>query len=445
MDSPSHNNSVGIGLMTCLSIVTATMVGTGAYTTLGFQLQDLHSGFSILFLWLLGGLISLCGALSYAELAARIPRSGGEYTYLSEIYHPALGFTAAFVSLIAGFAAPIALSALAFGSYLHAAFPACPAHPSSLVAVLLISLFHLRSLQVSSLMQVAATVLKFLLAGLFIAVGFWVLSHHPGAGDILRPQPGSFGEILQPSSGIALIFVLYAYSGWNAVTYLAGEVREARSTVGLSLVLGTLAVTIFYITLNAVFLTSAPVSELSGVLNIGSVAATHLIGPSGGRVMSGIIAFGLLASISAMVWAGPRVTRRVGEDYPMFAWLAQCTPSGIPGRAILLQLLLVLGLIIYGSFEAVLVFAQMPLLLCLILGVAGLIVERMRDHGNGMNCSEGGFRCPLYPVPPMVFILCSGSCLIYSAISKPWIALAGIAIIALPLALYRWISLSNQS
>ena len=113
----------GIGLLTCLSLVTATMVGTGVYTTLGFQLQDLRNGFSILCLWVAGGLISLCGALSYAELAARIPRSGGEYTYLSEIYHPAFGFMAGFVSLIAGFAAPIAISAIAFGTYLHAALP----------------------------------------------------------------------------------------------------------------------------------------------------------------------------------------------------------------------------------------------------------------------------------------------------------------------------------
>ena len=442
----NRSNRNGIGLPTCLSLVTATMVGTGVYTTLGFQLQNLSSGFSILCLWVLGGVISLCGALSYAELAARIPRSGGEYTYLSEIYHPALGFMAAFVSLIAGFAAPIALSAMAFGSYLHAAFPFCPVHLSSWIVVLLISLFHLRSLQVSSLVQVAATALKFLLVALFIAVGFWSLSRNAGAWAVLTPHARSAEELLRPSSGIALIFVLYAYSGWNAVTYLAGEVRSGGRIVGLSLVLGTLAVALFYVMLNAIFLTSAPLSELRGVLNVGSVAAQHLIGPSGGRIMSGIISFGLLASISAMVWAGPRVIQRVGEDYPIFAWLARRTATGIPRRAILLQLLLVLGLITGASFETVLLFAQIPLLLCLILGVSGLLVLRKKEGGLSRTLgSRPQFTCPLYPLPPVLFILCSGAGLLYSAISKPMIALSGMVIMLLPLTLYRWISRQKES
>ena len=463
----------GIGLLTCLSLVTATMVGTGVYTTLGFQLQDLRNGFSILCLWVAGGLISLCGALSYAELAARIPRSGGEYTYLSEIYHPALGFMAAFVSLIAGFAAPIALSAMAFGSYLHAALPECGAQYSSLTAVILISLLHLRSLDVSSFVQVGATVLKFLLVGLFIAIGFWSISKHTEHLDMIFPHRESFTEILHPSTGVALIFVLYAYSGWNAVAYLAGEVREGRRIVGLSLVLGTIAVMIFYVSLNAIFLTSAPATDLRGILNVGSVAATHLIGPSGGRIMSTIIAFGLLASISAMIWAGPRVTQRVGEDYPALSWLSQRTETGIPQRAIFLQLLLVLGLIVGGSFETVLLFAQTPLLLCLIMGVAGIIVLRWKEgrfpsphtdvcripqsvqtpstlslvnpsESVPTNTTRLSFTCPLFPLPPLIFILCSGAALAYSAVSKPWIALAGIAVMLLPLFFHRWFTLNKK-
>lgn len=447
------SNPSGIGLLTCLALVTSTMVGTGVYTTLGFQLQDLQSGFSILCLWVAGGIISLCGALSYAELAARIPKSGGEYTYLSEIYHPALGFMAAFVSLIAGFAAPIALSAMAFGSYLHAVFPECGPRHTSLIAVILISLLHLRSLDASSFVQVGATVLKFLLVGLFIAIGFWSLSRNPVRLDTIFPHRESLAELLRPSSGVALIFVLYAYSGWNAVTYLAGEVREGRRIVGLSLVLGTITVMIFYVALNAIFLTSAPVADLRGVLNVGSVAATHLIGPAGGRLMSAIIAFGLLASISAMIWAGPRVTQRVGEDYPALAWISVKTSGGIPRRAIFLQLLLVLGLIGGGSFETVLLFAQTPLLLCLILGVAGILVLRFREASHASRNGGGSFEhsphprftCPIFPLPPIVFILCSGAGLVYSAFCKPWIAIAGVAIMLLPLPFFRWIKPSIKS
>ena len=432
-------NRQGISLLTCLSLVTATMVGTGVYTTLGFQLQDLRSGFSILCLWMLGGLISLCGALSYAEVAARIPRSGGEYTYLSEIYHPALGFMAACVSLIAGFTAPISLSAIAFGTYLHAALPLCPIRLSTLCAVVLISLVHLRSLKTSSLLQNGITGLKFLLVGLFIAAGIGGVFLHPDSLNLLLPQQGSLSALCRPTSGIALLFVLYAYSGWNAVTYLAGEVKSPRRTVGLSLVIGTLAVTLFYVVLNAVFLTAAPENELRGVLNVGSVAATHLIGPVGGRIMSGIISLGLLASISAMIWAGPRVTQRVGEDYPPLGMLAK-TSEGIPARAILLQLALVLGLIAFGTFETVLVFAQIPLLLCLMLGVIGLMVLRKKNPDLQILGDEASFTCPLYPLPPIIFLICSGAGLLYSVITKPWIALAGGMLMLLPLILHRWIS-----
>jgi len=406
------------------------MVGTGVYTSLGFQLNDLDSGFSILCLWTLGGLISLCGALSYAELAAAIPRSGGEYTYLSEIYHPALGFMAGFVSLFAGFAAPIALSSMAFGRYLHATIPSCQIMPSSLAAVFLISLIHLRSLKVSSLLQNGMTSVKFSLVGLFVAVGIWSAVKHNSSLEMILPVKGSLSELLRPSSGIALLFVLYAYSGWNASSYLAGEVHDRQKTVGLSLILGTMAVTLFYVAINAVFLTAAPASELRGVLNVGSVAATHLIGPTGGKLMSGIISLGLLASISAMVWAGPRITQRIGEDYRFFRILAHTTTGGIPRRAILLQLLLVLALINMGSFESVLVCAQVPLLICLMLGVAGVIV--LRKKGGGSRA----FRCPFYPLPQVIFLLCSLGGLFYSVLSKPWITLASLGAMIVPILIY---------
>ena len=435
----------GISLPTCISLVTATMVGTGVYTTLGFQLQDLHSGFSILFLWLLGGLISLCGALSYAEIASRIPGSGGEYTYLSQIYHPSLGFMAAFVSVMAGFSAPISLAAIAFGTYLHAVVPECPVKISAFAVVLIISGVHLRSIKASSLFQNSATIVKFFLVGVFILIGAWSALKHPACLELFTPEKESFDELVKPSSGIALLFVLYAYSGWNASTYLAGEVRKAQKTVGLSLVIGTLAVTVFYVALNAIFLTAAPANELRGVLNVGSVAANHLIGIQGGRIMSGIIALGLLASISAMFWAGPRVIQRVGEDYPVFAPLALRTTHGIPHRAILLQLLLILVLLIFGTFEAVLVFAEIPLLICLILGAVGLLVIRQtQSDSDRVIQGIARFRCPLYPLPPLFFILCSAAGLVYSFFCKPWIALAGLGMMLVPLALHGWIRGGNR-
>jgi len=427
----------GIGLLTCLSLVTATMVGTGVYTSLGFQLVDLQGGFSILLLWGLGGLIALCGALSYAELAVEIPQSGGEYTYLSELYHPALGFMAAFVSVMAGFTAPIALSSMAFGSYLHAALPMCPAKAASFFSVIIISLGHLHTLRFSGWVQNVMTSLKFLLIGIFLAVGLWSAARHPSEIAMFAPSANSLSELFRPASGVALIFVLYAYSGWNAASYLSGEVRDRRRTVGRSLVLGTLIVTLLYVALNAIFLTAAPARELRGVLNVGSVAATHLLGAMGGRVMSGMIGLGLLASISAMIWAGPRVTQRVGEDYAAFAWLGKRSYQGIPTQATILQLVLVLLLLATGSFESVMLYAQVPLLLCLVFGVAGVFVLRKRSHQNGRT---DGFRCPLFPATPLLFIFCTLAALLYSSITHPWESLAGLGTMILPLLVYPWVA-----
>lgn len=425
----------GIGLITCVALVTSTMVGTGVYTSLGFQLQSLESGFAILALWALGGLLSLCGALSYAELAARIPRSGGEYTYLTEIYHPAVGFMAGCVSLIAGFAAPTALAAIAFGTYLQAALPGCPAPIASVAVVTMLSMAHLRSLHASSVLQDVTTSLKFLILAMFLVAGGWIVLRQSSVAETLAPSLCGLKQLLTPSSGVALLFVLYAYSGWNAPTYLAGEVRNRQRTVGLSLTIGTLLVTVIYLALNALFLVSAPAHNLRGVLNVGSVAATHMLGAPGGRVMSGVIAAGLLACLSAMTWAGPRVTQRVGEDHALFGVFAVKTGAGIPMRASLLQLALVLAMILSGSFESVLVYAQVPLLLCLMLGVSGLLVLRARDPDNMPT-----FRCPLFPLPPTLFLMVSAAGLGYAALSRPWIAFAGLCTMLIPLALYPWIA-----
>jgi len=425
----------GIGFTTCLSLVMATMVGTGVYTSLGFQLQDIRGGFLILLVWIAGGIISLCGALSYAELSSRIPASGGEYAYLSEAYHPSIGFMAGFVSLVAGFTAPIALAAIAFASYLHAACPAIPHKAAAVVAVLALSFVHLRSLEQSAVFQNFMTAVKFSLLGIFLILGVVFCLRNPGHLAAIAPSGSCFGELAQPSTGVALLFVLYAYSGWNAPTYMSSEVRNPQKTVGRSLAFGTLLVTVLYVVTNAVFLTAAPASALCGKLDVGGIAAGFLIGPTGGTVMSVLIAVGLLASLGAMILAGPRVTARIGQDYAALSALAVTDVRGIPRRAVLLQLVLVLVLIITGSFETVLIYAQTPLLFCLILGV--IAVPLLRKRSGSSSC--GIYHCPLYPLPPLLFTLCTLAGLIYSTMTHPWVALAGLLTMALPLLIHPFL------
>src|SRR5215467_5431579 len=168
-----------IGFVTACSIVIANIIGTGIFTSLGFQLADIHSGFALLMLWVVGGIAALCGALCYGELAAALPRSGGEYHFLSEIYHPALGFMAGFVSVTVGFAAPIALAAMAFGKYLNGVLGFGSPGILSFAVVWLVALFHLRNLQVGSVFQNFFTLLKLLLIGALIVAGLFVEPKQP--------------------------------------------------------------------------------------------------------------------------------------------------------------------------------------------------------------------------------------------------------------------------
>ncbi|MFA7233714.1 MAG: amino acid permease [Terrimicrobiaceae bacterium] len=392
------------------------MVGTGVFTSLGFQIGSLPSPFVILVLWALGGVVALCGALSYAELAAALPRSGGEYHFLSRIFHPALGLMAGIVSVFVGFAAPIALGAMAFGKYVASAFPGVPPLLSSVCAALVLAFVHGMTLKVSGTFQVVATVFKAGLILFFIIAGA-VLS--PGAD--FRPQSADMALILSPAFAVSLMFVMYAYSGWNSAVYIAGEVRSPGQTIPRALLSATVGVTVLYVALNAVFLASAPPAELEGKLEIGEVAARHLFGPAGGRLMAGVIAAGLVAALSALTWAGPRVAQTAGEDFSALAWFARKSPGGVPRRALAFQTLVVLFLLLSSSFEAVLIYAEFALIACACLTVLGLLVLRSREPALARP-----FRCPWVPFVPLVFLVVGLFSLAYTLFERPAQALAGL-------------------
>src|SRR6266702_1057005 len=201
-----------IGFVTASSIVIANIIGTGIFTSLGFQLADIQSGFPLLMLWVIGGAAALCGALCYGELSAALPRSGGEYHFLSQIYHPALGFMAGFVSATVGFAAPTALAALAFGKYLQGVLGFGSPVLLSFAVVWVVALFHLKKLQVGSAFQNFSTLVKLVLIGALIAAGLFVPLKQP---INLLPAPGDTMSIFSGPFAIALVYVMYSYSGWN--------------------------------------------------------------------------------------------------------------------------------------------------------------------------------------------------------------------------------------
>src|ERR1700750_2317118 len=337
-----------IGFVTACSIVIANIIGTGIFPSLGFQLADIQAGFPLLMLWVIGGIAALCGALCYGELAAALPRSGGEYHFLSKIYHPAVGFMAGLVSATVGFAAPVALAAMAFGQYFYGVFGAGSPVVLSFVVVWIVTVFHVGNLRVGSAFQNVSTLVKLLLIGALIGAGFFVPSRQPIS---FLPAPGDKAAILSGAFAVALVYVMYSYSGWNASTYISSEIKRPEKNVPRSLLVGTGMVIVIYVLLNAIFLATTPAEELKGQLEVALIAGKHIFGENGGRFAGAIICLGLVAAISSMTWIGPRVTMSMGEDHWLLRWLGGKNKHGIPTNAIFLQLLFVNLLLLTRSFQ----------------------------------------------------------------------------------------------
>jgi APA family basic amino acid/polyamine antiporter len=426
-------SKAAIGVFAAMAVVIANMIGTGVFTSLGYQLLDIRTPFALLALWVIGGLIALCGALVYAELGARMPRSGGEYHLLSRIYHPALGFLAGFLSVAVGFAAPVAAAAIAMADYLTAASnPATQAFaPAIAVAtVALITGIHLFPLRTIGAFQILVTSLKVLLILVFILFGLALAPTDPPAFGY---SPEALREMTSSAFAVSLVYVIYAYSGWNAAIYIVSEIRAPRRNLPIALIAGTGLVMLLYSLLNGVFLYRAPMEELIGQTDVGYIAARHIFGETGGVAMSMLIAFGLISTISAMTWAGPRVLHSMGEDYRIFASFARTNRHGVPHRALLLQLAIVASLILTSSFEAILVYIGFTLSLSVFLTIAGVFVVRARDQQPPSHYLTWG-----YPWTPLLALLITGWMLIFVLIEKPIESLIGLATIASGLALYYW-------
>jgi APA family basic amino acid/polyamine antiporter len=418
---------------TITAIVIANMVGTGVFTSLGFQLLDIQSGFVILMLWAIGGLIAVSGAMTYAELGAALPRSGGEYNFLSQIYHPAVGFVAGWTSVTIGFAGPSALAAMTFAAYATSILDVAPsvwlerAIAVALVAVL--TIVHAGKRRNSGGVQVIFTTLK-----VVVIVGFCLMAYLL----IDEPQPIRF----LPSSGdsalftdsafaVSLIYVSYAYTGWNAATYLSGEVENPQRTLPAILLTGTLVVTLLYVALNFIFLYAAPVAELQGQVEVGLVAAKAAFGEVGGRFTGLVLAMLLISTVSAMLMAGPRVLQVMGQDFHVLRVTARVNEDGIPNTAIYIQSALAVLFILTSSFESVLLFAGFTLALNSFVTVLGVFVLRWRQPEL-----ERPYRTFLYPLPPLIYLVLMGWTLWFVMVNRPVEGLFGLGAILSGLLVY---------
>jgi APA family basic amino acid/polyamine antiporter len=417
-----------VSVAVATAIVVADMVGVGVFTSLGFQVKDIPSGFAIIALWTVGGIVALCGVFSYSELGAMFPRSSGEYNFLSRAYHPAFGFVAGFVSATVGFAAPVALAAIALEQYGRSIFPDAPPLVLAVGTVWAVSLIQLTGVKHSSTFQLISTILKVVLITAFLIAGFVIGT--PQAVSF-TPQLSDAGYIGSAPFAIGLVFVMYSFSGWNAATYIIGEMRDAGQNLPRALLSGTLIVLVLYVALNAVFLHTAPIDRLAGQIDVARIAGTYIFGEFGGRIVGAMICIGLVSSISAMMWIGPRVMMTMGEDIPALRVFARKSTQGAPAYAILFQLTVATLMLFTRSFEAVLDFIQFSLLFCSFFTVLGVIKLRITQPDLPRPYRAWG-----YPVTPIIFLLVTLFMMYYLVVERPLQSFFGALIMVSGLLIY---------
>lgn len=404
-----------IGLTGASFLVVANMLGTGIFTTSGFLLADMPSRPLIMLAWLVGGGIALLGAISYGALARRFPESGGEYFFLSRTIHPAAGYVGGWLSLLVGFSAPIAAAAIALGEYTKSWFPP-GLHPKLIGTVVLITfaLVHALSVRRAVWLQSAMVVLKIvLILGLIgVAGAKLVPSASPGAEDV---TVGAFA--------VSLVWISFAFSGWNAAVYVGGEVINPERAIPRAMVIGTVIVIVLYLALNAVFLFGAPVEAVAGKLEVARIAAWHLAGPWFAEFTTGVIALALLTSISAMVMAGPRVYAKMAEDGFLPRWLGSAEPPA--SNAVLLQLAVALFMFWVPDFRDLANYIGFTLGLGTALAVVGLMRLKFREGDR--------FPVPGWPWVPSLFLLSVGWVTVFAILREPRASLLGLLTIALGL------------
>jgi len=429
------------------ALVVSNMIGIGVFTSLGFQIKGFsHDGvsdltgsvFPIILLWVVGGVLALCGALCYAELATALPRSGGEYNFLSRIYHPMVGFCTGLCSATIGFAAPIAVSALAFGQYLCRAFPSVAhvvpnntEHALAFLLVTLVTAAHLRSLRFTGLFQAAATGTTVLLILAFIAFGFGKgpvqpVTFLPHAADANFPVFAAFAG--------SLIWVMYSYSGWNAAAYIVEEVRNPAKALPRALILGTVFVIFLYVAVNAVFIYTTPLTALSDKFEVAHIAGVQIFGPAGARITSGLICVGLIANVSGMMWVGSRVTEAIGTTYPKLGLLGKTSATRVPYVALIYQYIIVFSLLFFKP-DNIINYVGSVLLFWSLLAVIGVIVLRFREPNLRRPYRTWG-----YPVTPIIFAIITVLCLVQNSQLHFRETIIGAATVLIGIPIYLWAS-----
>ena len=413
-----------IGIYTASAIVVANMIGTGVFTSVGFQLSSVQNTWSILLLWVVGGLLSLFGAFAYAELGTHFKESGGDYIYLSRVFHPFMGYLSAWAGLIVGFSAPVALAAMAFTKYLSP-FGFQNNVWLAIGIIVLIGLMHSFTIKHSSRFQNISTIIKVLFILILIAIG--LLTQGDG-NSAINFSNSWHQEIVKPGFAVSMVYVSFAYVGWNAAAYVVDEIEDPRKNLPKALIGSTLFVSVVYILFQFVLLKNASVPQLAGKEDVTFISFKNLLGSTGGKWVSIFISIQLIATVSSYLWVGPRVTMAMAKENRLWQPLAKQNKHGIPVAAVWLHVGISILLTLTGSFEKVLLYAGFVLQLMSSLTVASSLFIKEKHTGS--------FKSPFKPFLQIIFLLFNAWVLIFTMIERPIESMIGIGILVVGMIIY---------
>ena len=414
-----------IGWKTATAIVISNMIGTGVFTTLGFQVVELQNTITIFLLWFIGGVLALFGAFCYAELGTFFKGNGGDYIYLSKTYHPLLGYLSSWISLVIGFSSPVSLAALAMAKYLSV-FQGNFGTYFAIVVILLVALALSFSISISGKFHNFFTFIKVSFVVVLIIIGV-LLSQNPIHTSL------NFGnsweqEILLPAFATSLVFVTYAYTGWNSASYIAGEINKPQKNLPKSLIIGTVFVTFCYVFINYIMLKHAPIEALKGKEDIMGIAANYMFGSTFGKIVNVFIALQLVATISGYLWVGSRITQATASENKLWSFLAIKNKKNIPVRAIFAHAIIAIIIISTGSFKQIFLYTAFVLQLLSTLAISTAFFLKKSDRKL--------FKSNLFYVFPTIFVLFSGYILYFTFINNPKESIIGLVIVIIGILLY---------
>ena len=446
----SHRVDVArsVGLITATSIVVANMIGAGIFTTSGIMAANLPDSGWVMMCWLFGGLLALSGALCYAELATRMPEEGGEYFYLKKLYHPVFGFLTGWISFVVGFSVPIAASAYGFASYLSVGLGErilgidmtdfeLVKKAAAIVIIIIFTTIHYLGVRLGSRVQNGLTIMKVILVLGLASAGLALGGSHvnPISFQTGRPTEGL-------AVGTSMMLVMFAYSGWNASAYIAGELKEPRKTLPRSLLIGTLIVIFLFLAINLFIFRVAPYADLHGTITVVETAAVRAFGSWMGAGLSILIGAALLSSLSAFIMIGPRIYYAMARDRLFFPFAAKVHPQyRVPGKSIIIQGSLAGLMLIIGSYEQLLVYLGFSLSIFPWLAIAGLFIARKRGVGDKI-----AFRVWGYPIVPLFYLVSSLTLMVIAYINRPVESSVAVITVILGVPCYfLWVRKANKT